>query len=145
MGIHYFKIIDRKKWHQKKLPHSLKLSATNSAAHTPLSCSTTMVLRSPLKNSPPSLRPQETLLSHTGQCSSPRPSNPPRLEISSPPLPQLVQLPAQLPQEVLVQPPLLKRRKRRRRMRKRMLIWEDSSETMMTTEQSKIISHIKIT
>merc|ERR1712224_487057 len=127
MGIHYFKIIDRKKWHQKKLPHSLKLSATNSAAHTPLSCSTTMVLRSPLKNSPPSLRPQETLLSHTGQCSSPRPSNPPRLEISSPPLPQLVQLPAQPP---LVELPLQKRRLRRR-MRKRTSIWEVSSVTMM--------------
>merc|ERR1711988_1483649 len=87
---HYFKIIDRKKWHQKKLPHSLKLSMTNSAAHTPLSCSTMMVSRSPQRNSLPLSRPQETLLSHTGQCSSPRPSNQPTLVTFSLKLLQLV-------------------------------------------------------
>merc|ERR1712216_6184 len=123
MGIHYFKIIDRKKWHQKKLPHSLKLSTTNSAAHTPLSCSTTMASRSPLKNLPPSSRPQETPSSHTGQCSSPRPSNPPMLEISLPKLPPLVAQPDQLPPVVLDQL-LLRKRRRRRKTRRKMLIWE---------------------
>merc|ERR1712226_591268 len=99
-----------------------------------------MASRSPPRNSPPSLRPQETLLSHTGQCSSPRPSNPPTLEISSPKLPQPAQLLDQLP---LVVPPLLMmhQRKRKRRKLRKMLIWEDSSVTTMTTEQSKIISH----
>merc|ERR1712167_102418 len=104
MGIHYFKIIDRKKWHQKKLKTSLKLSTTNSAAHTPLSCSTTMASRSLLKSSPPSSRPQETPSSHTGQCSSLRLSNPPTLEISSPKLPLPVQPPDQLPLVVVVLP-----------------------------------------
>merc|ERR1712232_1224309 len=139
MGIHYFKIIDRKKWHQKKYLHSPLLRKTNSAAHTLLLCSTTMASRSPLRNSPPSSRPQETLLSHTGQCSSPRPSNPPTLVIYSLKLPQLVQLPVQPPQVVVPLLPMLQR-KRRRRNERRMLIWEDSSVMTMTTEQSKIIS-----
>merc|ERR1712039_622756 len=135
----------RKKWHQKKYLHSPLLRKTNSAAHTLLLCSTTMASRSPLRNSPPSSRPQETLLSHTGQCSSPRPSNLPTLEIFSLKLPQLVQLLAALP-PLVVMPELPKlQRKRRRSKRRRMLIWEDSSVTTMTTEQSKIISHIKTT
>merc|ERR1711862_656022 len=97
----------RKKWHQKKYLHSHKPNTTNLPAHTRLSCSTTMASRSPLRNSPPSSRPQETLLSHTGQCSSPRPSNPPTLVISSLKLPQLVQLPVQPPLVVLPPLPML--------------------------------------
>merc|ERR1712226_462476 len=130
MGIHYFKIIDRKKWHPKKLPHSLKLSTTNSAAHTPHLCSTTMVSRSPPRNSPPSSRPQVTLLSHTGQCSSLRLSNQPMLVISS----HKLQLPVQLPdQQLLAQPPKLQRRRKRKR-RKRTSIWADFSVRTMITE-----------
>merc|ERR1711935_1306350 len=120
MGIHYFKIIDRKKWPQKKLLHSQQLNTTNSAAHTPLSCSTTMASRSPLRNSPPSLRPQETLLSHTGPCSSPRHSRPPMLVTSSPRLLPPVQPP-------LVAVPLLHQLKKRRKKPLRKSIWVDSS------------------
>merc|ERR1712014_107497 len=113
MGIHYFKIIDRKKWHQKKLPHSLQLNTMNSAAHTPPSCSTMMASKSPLRNSPPSSRPQETLSSHTGQCSSPRHSNQLMLETSSLKLPPLVVAGGR------DQPPqLLKKRARKKRRKK---------------------------
>merc|ERR1711862_330021 len=117
----------RKKWHQKKYLHSHKPNTANLPAHTQLSCSTTMASRSPLRNSPPSLRPQETLLSHTGQCSSPRPSNPPTLVTSLLKLPQQAQLPVQPLLAVL--PLLMLQRKRRRKKLKRMLIWEDFSET----------------
>merc|ERR1712167_162770 len=90
------------KWHQKLLRISHKLSTTNSAAHTLHLCSTTMDSKSTLRKSDKSSRPQETLLNHTGQCSSLRPLREPMLEISSPKLPQLAQLvvvvaPAQLP------------------------------------------------
>merc|ERR1712159_852369 len=141
MGIHYFKIIDREKWHQKKLLLSLKLNMTNSAAHMLLLCSMTMVSQSRLRKSKLSSRTQETPLSHTGQCFSPKPSNLPMSVISSPKLPPLVQPPVQLPLEVL---PLLRKLQRKKRKNKRkMLIWEVFSVTKMITEQCKIISHIK--
>merc|ERR1711865_111171 len=142
MGIHYFKIIDRKKWHQKQLLTSKLKKRTNSAAHTQPSCSTTIMSISPPRNSPKLSRPQETLSKHTGQCSSLRPSRPPTLVISSPKLPQLHQ---QEVLEVLDQPPLLPlpQKRQRRKKRKRMSIWEDSSVMKMITELRKIISHIK--
>merc|ERR1711976_260836 len=135
MGIHYFKIIDRKKWHQKKLPHSPPLSTMNSAAHTPLLCSMMMDSKSPLRSSQQSSRPQETPSSHTGQCSSPRPLRTPTLEISSLKSPQLVAVVAPVQTPVLAQPLKLKRRKKRKKKRLTS-IWEVFSVTKMNTELS---------
>merc|ERR1711906_91626 len=119
------------KWQVSKQINSQKPITTNSAAVMLLSCSTTTDARSPLKDCPKSSPPQATLLSHTGQCFSPRLLNPPRSKTFSPtsPPPVVVVVPP------LDQLPLLKRksRKRKRRKKPKMSIWEVSSEMMMMT------------
>merc|ERR1712153_123491 len=80
-----------------------------------------------------SSRPPRTKLSHTGQCSSPRPSRVLMLENSSQTLDPPDQL-LLLDQPPLVVPPLLRNQRKRRKKKPKMLIWEVFSEMRMTTE-----------
>merc|ERR1711976_792548 len=91
------------------------------------------------RNSLLSSRPQETLSSHTGQCSSPRPSRAKTLEISSPKSPLLVDQ-EEPPQQVQLLVVTLQRRKKRKK-RRLTSIWEVFSVKRTITELSKIISH----
>merc|ERR1711976_1116878 len=120
------------------------LSTMNSAAHTPLLCSTMTVSISLPRNSLLSSRPQETLSSHTGQCSSPRHSRAKTLEISSPKSPLLVDQ-EEPPQQVQLLVVMTLQRRKKRKKRRLTSIWEVFSVKRTITELSKIISHIKTT